>query len=85
MKQETIIRVVTQNGKLSLRTCIIDQDGDIVHVSSEPFAFKADDRESLNIQMMLVQGALSLPILTLSNNARSSWLDQPPFLLDELE
>ena len=84
MKQESIIRIVTQDGKLSFRKCMVDEDGDVTHVSSESFTFKAEDKQELSKQMVLVQAAMSLPIITLNGQHRSSWLDQHPFC-DDIE
>ena len=84
MKQESIIRIVTQDGKLTFRKCFVDEDGDVTHISSESFTFKADDKQELGRQMLLVQNALSLPIITLSGSHRSGWLDQHPFC-DDIE
>lgn len=84
MKQESIIRIVTQDGKLSFRKCMVDEDGDVTHVSSEPFTFKAEDKQELSKQMVLVQTAMSLPIITVRSNHRGGWLDQHPFC-DDIE
>lgn len=83
-KQNYIIRIVTQDGKFTFRKCFLDDDGEIEHVSSESFTFKAEDMSSLKEQMNEIQEALSLPALAISSSKGGGWLDQSPFL-DELE
>lgn len=84
MKQNYKIRIVTQDGKLTFRKCLTDSDGEISHVSSESFSFKAEDIVALKHQMEEVQEALSLPAIALSSAKGGGWLDQSTFL-DALE
>lgn len=75
--QNYIIRVVSQDGKLSIRKCITDEDGDVVRVSSEAYCVKGNDMPSINAQIGELQAALRLPIYVLPTaNATKGWVDE---------
>lgn len=75
--QNYIIRVVSQDGKLSIRKCFLDHDGDLIGVSSEPYCVRGYDMESIVNQVGELQAALKLPIHVLPTaNASKGWVDE---------
>lgn len=41
------LRLIRQDGNISLRIVLVDNDGDIVHIGDEPFQFTSPDIDKL--------------------------------------
>jgi hypothetical protein len=58
------LRLVRQDGSVSIRVVLLDDNDEVVHIGSEPFSFSANDIEKL----LLMHGEAALcfkkPILT---------------------
>lgn len=85
MKQTHILRVVSQDGKFSIRKCLLDEDEEIVSVSREAFSFKEADMPSMSETLAEMQAAMKQPILQLPTAQGGGWVDEDMFLQEFLE
>lgn len=62
------IRVVSYNGKIGFYKVVVDEDGDVLSIASEPHTIVVDEISKLRSYCESLNEALSLPIIV--NNKR---------------
>lgn len=80
-KTITKIRLVSEEGVLSFRLCVMDDEDDVLSISSEKYSPKASSPKDMSLVLLALNEAAKLPILvTKGNKKKGGWTDQPTFL-----
>lgn len=79
-----ILRVVKQDGKLSIRKCFIDEDGEVEKVANDGFYIKADRMQDVVYFVEMMNNAIKQPIFTIPTARGKTWVDDREWL-DVLE
>jgi len=69
------IRLVSEEGELSFRMCIMDEEDDVLSISSERYFPKASSPKDMSLVLHYLNEASRLPILITKGKKKGGWTD----------